>query len=298
MDYEKLHKDTIAKLQEMVNSGKIAVEIARGICADFIPESEDEKIRKAIYNCVKWFGFDSCFFKDVSQEECLAWLDNQGEQKPVIVPKFRVGDFVKDANYHGEPIYEIVGMDNKCYICEYRGNKSMGDKSVMHFSFDNPYLRLVEHNPAETEKGAKGNEREIPNSTWSEEDEKILNLIIARLHSHLNVEAEEYDKDYYWLKSLKDRVLPQPEQEWSEEDETIAKALIKAANDNVLYGYIGNSKLLEWLKSLRPQSTWKPSDKQMEALDFAIDCVVPDEFNYKKQTLKDLLEQLKKLMEG
>ena len=40
MDYEKLHKDTIVKLQEMVNSGKITVETARGICADFVPESD------------------------------------------------------------------------------------------------------------------------------------------------------------------------------------------------------------------------------------------------------------------
>lgn len=46
MDYEKLHKDTINKLQQTVSCGKITVEVARGICADFIPESEDEKIRK------------------------------------------------------------------------------------------------------------------------------------------------------------------------------------------------------------------------------------------------------------
>ena len=44
------------------------------------------------------------------------------------------------------------------------------------------------------------------NPAWTEEDEKILNLIIARLHSHSNVDAEEYGKDYYWFKSLKDRM--------------------------------------------------------------------------------------------
>ena len=27
-----------------------------------LAESEDEKVKKAIYNCVKWFGFDSSFF--------------------------------------------------------------------------------------------------------------------------------------------------------------------------------------------------------------------------------------------
>ena len=39
-----------------------------------VEESKDERIRKAIYDCVKWFGFDSSFFEDVSQEECLDWL--------------------------------------------------------------------------------------------------------------------------------------------------------------------------------------------------------------------------------
>ena len=46
--------------------------------------------------------------------------------------------------------------------------------------------------------------------SWSEEDEKILNIIIARLHSHPNVELEEYGKDYHWFKSLKDRYTWKP----------------------------------------------------------------------------------------
>lgn len=44
-------------------------------------------------------------------------------------------------------------------------------------------------------------------------------------------------------------------------------------------------------------STWKPSDKQIEALDFAADCIVPAEFCFKRKELKGLLEQLKKLRE-
>lgn len=90
------------------------------------------------------------------------------EQKPVVIPKFRVGDFVKYANYHGDPIYEIVDMDSECYICEYRGNKYMGDKSVMHFCFDNPYLRLVEQKPVE----------------WSEEDEGMYARIVRSYTSY------------------------------------------------------------------------------------------------------------------
>ena len=70
------------------------------------------------------------------------WLEKQGESK--YIPKYKIGDYVKNTNYKGEPIYEIIYMDKECYICEYRGKERMGDKAVMHFSFDNPYLRLVQ----------------------------------------------------------------------------------------------------------------------------------------------------------
>lgn len=69
-------------------------------------------------------------------------ITKQGEQK--YMPKYKIGDYVKNTNYKGEPIYEIIYMDKECYICEYRGKERMGDKAVMHFSFDNPYLRLVQ----------------------------------------------------------------------------------------------------------------------------------------------------------
>ena len=72
----------------------------------------------------------------------LLGLKKQGEKK--YIPKYKIGDYVKNTNYKGEPIYEIVYMDKECYICEYRGKERMGDKAVMHFSFDNPYLRLVQ----------------------------------------------------------------------------------------------------------------------------------------------------------
>ena len=77
------------------------------IMASELKENEDEEVRKAIYNCVKWFGFDSCFFKSVSQEKCLAWLEKQGEQKPAdkVEQKFKVGDWIVQ---NGLGKYKIV----------------------------------------------------------------------------------------------------------------------------------------------------------------------------------------------
>lgn len=85
MDYEKLHKDTINRLQQMVDCGKITVEVARGICADFELESEDadEKIRKALIKLVTNHASMDLFIEyDIHLDEALAWLERQVGQKP------------------------------------------------------------------------------------------------------------------------------------------------------------------------------------------------------------------------
>ena len=86
MDYEKLHKDTIAKLQEMVNSGKITVETARGICSDFVPESEDKRIIRRIRLAVEdHFSSEGIVYHedmDNVRKEIYDWLEKQGNQKP------------------------------------------------------------------------------------------------------------------------------------------------------------------------------------------------------------------------
>jgi len=49
---------------------------------------------------------------------------------------------------------------------------------------------------------------------WSEEDEKELNSCIEAIEA-----CYEWDTMVDWLKSLKNRVIPQPKHSWSEEDE-------------------------------------------------------------------------------
>ncbi len=87
MDYEKLHKDTITKLQQMVNSGKITVEAARDICADFVLESEDERIRKALINGFKDYkGWDEEWFDGITVREAIAWLEKQDDKESITCP--------------------------------------------------------------------------------------------------------------------------------------------------------------------------------------------------------------------
>ncbi len=119
----------------------------------------------------------------------------QGEQNPTdkVEPKFKVGDFVKNVNHHLQPIYKIVGIDKECYIC-ISDDVTLGDNTVKHFTFDNPYLGLVEQN-----------------SAWSEEDEKMLNACTELIGNTICANYSEEDgvttdacRD--WLKSIKDRV--------------------------------------------------------------------------------------------
>ena len=86
MDYKKLYEEALERAKQWSNGdfGHSVDDTPKSIAEFIFPqlkESEDERIRKAIYNCVKWFGFDSYYFKNVSQEECLAWLEKQSESK-------------------------------------------------------------------------------------------------------------------------------------------------------------------------------------------------------------------------
>ena len=78
---------------------------------------------------------------------------------------------------------------------------------------------------------------------------------------------EVTDKTAEWLKSLKDRV--QPKQECSEEDERIVTELIgifESAVDggHVTFPYRLVKDYIRVLKLCLPQSTWKPSEEEIE----------------------------------
>ena len=177
MDYEKLHKDTIAKLQEMVNSGKITVEIARGICADFIPESEDERIRKALMqNLKERFGTKGNMGEGLDMPNVLDWLEKQGEHEPVvIIPKFRVGDVIRPKGSTAE--YAIESISGECYH-----GKGWG----LYIGYEEDY-ELVEQK-----------------SSWSEEDEIIretLKLIVKCAYDKYGIQGKEIgeEKLLAWL---------------------------------------------------------------------------------------------------
>ena len=144
-------------------------------------ESEDEMIREEII-----YHIQNCddTIDEETEERIIAWLEKQGEHKKfrdsiqvgdkvtrnedgvlvnlsqlnrVAKPtakvelKFKVGDLVKYTNHNKQPIYKVIYIDNECYICA-SDDATLGDKAIMHFAFDNPYLRLVEQKSTDKTK--------------------------------------------------------------------------------------------------------------------------------------------------
>lgn len=85
--------------------------------------------------------------------------------------------------------------------------------------------------------------------------------------------------------------------EWSEEDKRIKNNLLSELTNLSVRNLIEKEtekKYASWLKSLRPQSAWKPSDEEMEALRIAFEVGTANE-SWAMSKLKVLYEQLNKL---
>ena len=107
----------------------------------------------------------------------------------------------------------------------------------------------------------------------------------------MSLNREEATKYFIPVNSIEQKL------EWSDKDEEHIDSLLKRL-DGLCRNKFERTRFAisedrNWLKSLRPQSHWKPSEKQMEHLYYAIK-------DYKKSgyitnTLEGLYDELKKL---
>ena len=107
----------------------------------------------------------------------------------------------------------------------------------------------VNDNGAETKELKK---IEQPHA-WSEEDKTKIKNIIAFLEEPalccMECNRDIVQENVDWLKSIKDRIQPQPKQDWSDEDERMYRGL-----HNLIYStpYCDSRKeLSDWLKSIK-----------------------------------------------
>ena len=133
--------------------------------------------------------------------------------------------------------------------------------------------------------------------SWSEEDEDILDIAIRIIQNGGDDCAGILDsnKALRWLKSLKDRVQPQPKQEWSEYDKIQLDEAIQMieANGTWIRSEDAVKKVSNWLKSLKP--CWKPTKEQLKALRNLLSGSFSMDNSKTYQSIESLYNDLKSL---
>ena len=103
---------------------------------------------------------------------------------------------------------------------------------------------------------------------WSLQDEKILGEIFCAIRIDSALSEKKQDELICWLQQYRPYMYKeQKPAEWSEGDEKKLSLIVGIIESyEHAHGILFKEEKL-WLKSLRPQSHWKPSKEQMEALD-------------------------------
>ena len=180
-----------------------------------------------------------------------------------------------------------------CYLCgdfTQGGYMPIGSVELVYPLQKTHYKRFFEkmHEAGYKWNADKKELKEIKQkSAWSEEDR-------IRITNCIDLIGKTGDGEVEWLKSLESRIIPQTKQEWSEKDKNRFRNLIYLVehSDEGKGTKEGFVKFINRLKSLRSQTTWKPSEEQMNALDDAI-----SSRDIKYNILSELWKDLKKLRE-
>lgn len=237
---ERIRKDIISFVEQAIDAGYgiiskerkekwIAWLEKRGKNSMGISEATKQKLEDNLHEALE----------KETPESCNKFLNEQGEQKSMKT----CAEYYNQDNELKMP--ELSEFQNKLadilMYREYDGpDETEDDIARGRLEYELAAIRLSEEllplaqkeqKPADTEKGAKWNDREIPNSAWSEEDEHNLNSVINLVHNTRDgawgsCVGERIES---WLKVLKDRCT------WKPSDEQI-KAL-----DSAIHCYAGIS---------------------------------------------------------
>ena len=112
------YDEAIKRAKELLEIGVKDTRDKRVVLSFFpeLKESEDEKMRKSIIYALRNGGF----YDNDKTDEAIAWLEKQGEQKPVdkVEPKFKIGDWiVYNRTDHSREVMQIYDIrDNRYYF--------------------------------------------------------------------------------------------------------------------------------------------------------------------------------------
>ena len=145
-----------------------------------------------------------------------------------------------------------------------------------------------------------------PKEEWSVDDEDMHYKAIAVIN-RLCAEGKDYvwsiktlKKLFYWLKSLKVRVQPQPKEEWSEDDEYYYGIIQYIINDDYV-GKTDKKNANNWFKSfkdrIQSKKEWSEEEQQIikDAASFILSCVNTAETKKEEERLEELADKLQDL---
>jgi len=144
--------------------------------------------------------------------------------------------------------------------------------------------------------------RPQPKQEWSKKEKEYIANILFVLRKQIEDNPEtvgsEVDEECIdWLKSLH----PQQKPKWSEKDDSMLNSILEVFYTQVFCCDNENYRQVDWLKSLRQQPHWKPSDEQMDALQYVYRNLNPplsDKLGWNSlKTLELMYQDLKKLRE-
>ena len=261
-------------------------------------ESEDEKIRKEMI-----FYFQEeihlCSIQEHADKmkEFVAYLEKQKEQNPICnlnnLKSSSISFPFKAKIKSSGAIVRIYGgqlnQDGKEWI-KYQSDAEDGYKV---YEPDN--LELVcelEQQPAELDNKEMG---------MSDFESELFSAFSDAWQQYLHgeeVDAVQWTKEHsaQLLNAAKQELKPA---EWNEEDEGMLNCIIVTLCEESHGGRETNNKMVTWLenrlKFLRPQPHWRPTKRQIDALNSII---LTGSFTYVGQTqdLIALKDELKKLM--
>lgn len=298
-----MDKETIMQL---LADGVISNEVATKYFPD-LKESMDERIRQFLIGFVRYYMVNNCS-DNFSKEDCLAWLEKQGEQKPCMI------------QWKGDNLKEVVGFTGK-------------DKNFEKWfkSFEEYERYVLEHNNIFKLFNADGSRYEVPVGAWIVKTPDGYNVASKAIFRQKSVDTQKFkvgdkirrktpsscdkdmqvariEKDYYicnhigkfsseevpFSKQSSYELIEQKSAAWSKDDEIRHESTLddleafleyikqKPSREIAKYSLMSKDNMLtaiqkdiDWFRILKeriqPQNTWKPSDKQMELLKEACD---------------------------
>lgn len=299
MDYEEYKRKALGPIVNYIESAMALYSkeelYARIKKALQERESEDERIRKALYEFISDTLGDEFDGYDFNKREALAYLE---KQKDEVQRQFNLGvqagkeEVMYEVEKEQKPNVELI--QKSWYMEGYHDGKYNNEpKWLIQTGKGGP--RYEENPKYETQKPAE----------WSEEDKSKLSTLLGMLTVMRKLNSNDiivginskkdrekmFNEIESWLKSLR----PQSKQKrhLDMKDQWCCNAAWAAVRDSDAYNGEEKQFILDFLQRCEPQPHWKPSEEQMEALNKVVNGEVLLTTQHK--SLESLLDYLEKL---